>query len=82
MPPEGYRYLELFLPEWRNMILQLFGPNPLLQVVADAHASYRTQFFGVLWQKETDKYSLEMELNMDVWEQLGRCEIGPEARIN
>ena len=82
MPPEGYRYLELFLPEWRNMILQLFGPNPLLQAVADAHASYRTQFFGVLWQKETDKYSLEMELNMDVWEQLGRCEIGPEARIN
>jgi hypothetical protein len=82
VPPEGYRYLVLFLPEWRNTILQCLGPNPLLQTIIDIDAGYRTQFFGVLWQKETDKYSLEMELNMDVWEQLGRCGFGPEARIN
>jgi hypothetical protein len=75
-------YLELFLPEWRNTILQCLGPNPLLQTIIDIDAGYRTQFFGVLWQKEMDKYYLEMELNMGVWEQLGRCEFGPEARIN
>jgi hypothetical protein len=28
MPPEGYHYLELFLPEWQNTILQCLGPNP------------------------------------------------------
>ena len=32
-PPEGYHYLELFLPECRNLILQLLGPFPPLQAV-------------------------------------------------
>ena len=30
MPPEGYFYLELFVPERHNKILRTLGPNPLL----------------------------------------------------
>ena len=72
VPPEGYHYLQLFLPEWRNFIL-LFGPNPRLQAIIDIDAGYRTQFIGVLW-KETDRYCLEKVLYMDVWGQLSGME--------
>ena len=81
-PPEGYHYLELFLPECRNLVLQLLGPFPPLQAVVRINVEYRTEFIGVLWQKETDRYVLEKELNVDVWAQLGRCVIRPEATIN
>lgn len=81
VPPEGYRYIQLFLPEWRNFIL-LLGPNPRLQAIIDIDASYRTQFIGVLWKKETDRYCLEKVLYMDVWGQLSGMEFGEEARIN
>ena len=40
------------------------------------------EFIGVLWQKERDKYILEKERDVDVWVQLGRCEIRPEATID
>ena len=82
VPPEGYRYLQLFKPEHRNSILQFLGPNPHLQAVIDIDASYRTRFIGVLWKKETDRYCLEKELYMDVWGCLDGWVIRAEARIN
>jgi hypothetical protein len=81
VPPEGYCYIQLFLPEWRNFIL-LLGPNPRLQAIIDIDASYRMQFIGVLWKKETDRYCLIKVLYMDVWGQLSGMEFGEEARIN
>jgi hypothetical protein len=81
-PPEGYRYTELFLPEHRNDIMYQIGRFPHLQAIVDIKPEYRMEFIGVLWQKETDKYVLEKERDMDVWEQLGRCEIRAEATID
>ena len=81
-PPEGYRYLELFLPEHRNFILRLLGSFPSLQSVVNINTEYRMGFIGVLWQKERDRYVLEKELDMDVWVQIGKCIIRPEARID
>jgi hypothetical protein len=40
------------------------------------------EFIRVLWHKEKDKYVLEKEKDMDVWVQLGRCEIRAEAMID
>jgi hypothetical protein len=60
-PPEGYRYLELFLPECRNFIL-LLGSFPSLQSVVNINTEYHMGFIGVLWQKERDRYVLEKEL--------------------
>ena len=80
-PPEGYRYSELFHLNHRNDIIRLLGPFPRLQDVVNIDAQYRTMFVGVLWQKQTNKYVLEKERDMDVWAQLGRCIIRPEAMI-
>jgi hypothetical protein len=81
-PPEGYRYTELFLPEHRNDIMCQIGQFPHLQAIVDIKAEYCMEFIGVLWQKERDKYVLEKERDMDVWAQLGKCEIRPEATID
>jgi len=81
-PPEGYRYSELFHSNYRNDIIRLLGPFPRLQDVVNVDAQYRTEFVGVLWQKWTDKYVLEKDRDMDVWGQLGRCVIRPDAMIN
>jgi hypothetical protein len=88
-PPEGYRYTELFLPEHRNDIMCQIGQFPHLQAIVDIKVEYRMEFIGVLWQKERDKYVLEKdkyvlekERDMDVWAQLGKCEIRPEATID
>jgi hypothetical protein len=81
-PPEGYRYTELFLPEHRNDIMYQIGRFPHLQAIVDIKPEYRMEFIGVLWQKETDRYVLEKERDMDVWEQLGRCEIRAESTID
>ena len=81
-PPEGYRYSELFHSNHRNDIIRLLGPFPRLQDVVNIDAQHRTKFVGVLWQKETDRYVLEKERDMDVWEQLGRCEIRAESMID
>jgi hypothetical protein len=81
-PPEGYRYTKLFLPEHRNDIMCQIGRFPHLQAIVDIKAEYCMEFIGVLWQKERDKYVLEKERDMDVWAQLDRCEIRPEATID
>jgi hypothetical protein len=81
-PPEGYRYSELFHSNYRNDIIHLLGPYPHLQDMVNIDVQYRTEFVGVLWQKWTDKYVLEKEMDMDVWAQLGKCVIRPEATID
>jgi hypothetical protein len=81
-PPEGYRYSELFHSNYRNDIIRLLGPYPHLQDVVNIDVQYRTEFVGVLWQKWTDKYVLEKEMDIDVWAQLGKCVIRPEATID
>ena len=67
---------------YQNDIMHLLGPFPRLQDVVNVDAQYRTEFVGVLWQKWTDKYVLEKDRDMDVWAQLGRCVIRPDAMIN
>ena len=42
-PPEGYSYLELFVSDRRNEILQNLGPNPLLQTVVNINLNYRSE---------------------------------------
>ena len=81
-PPEGYRYSELFHRDHRNDIMHQLGPFPRLQAVVDINEEYRMEFIGVLWQKWTDKYVLEKELDMDVWAQLGKCKIAAGATID
>jgi hypothetical protein len=81
-PSKGYHYLELFLPEHQNFILQLLSTFPSLQAVVNINTEYRIGFIGVLWQKERGRYVLEKELDMDVWAQIGKCMIRPEARID
>jgi len=81
-PPEGYRYSELFRRDHRNNIMHQLGPFPRLQAVVDINEEYRMEFIGVLWQKWTDKYVLEKELEMDVWAQLGKCKIAAGATID
>jgi len=81
-PPMGYRYSELFLPEYRNEIIYQLGSFPRLQVVVDINMEYRTEFIGLLWQMERNKFLLEKVLFTDVWAQLGGWEIRPEATID
>ena len=40
MPPEGYSYLELFIPERWNVVLRVLGPNPLLHTVIRVDLNY------------------------------------------
>ena len=80
--PEGYHYSELFHSNYRNDVIRLLGPYPHLQDVVNIDVQYSTGFVGVLWQKWTDKYILEKEMDMDVWAQLGKCVIRPEATID
>jgi hypothetical protein len=69
-PPEGYSYLELFVPERRNEILRTLGPNPLLQNVIHTNPNYQMEFQGVLLETETNRFCLGRCLNFDVWGQV------------
>jgi hypothetical protein len=50
-PPEGYSYLQLFVPTARNEILKIVGPHPFLQTIINIDSTYRSNIKGYLWEK-------------------------------
>jgi hypothetical protein len=84
VPPKGYSYVELFVPDKRNNILQDLGPTPLLQSIIDIDSSHRSTVKGSIWQKQPDIICVVKGLmKKDVWEEVLEwgARVGAGARI-
>jgi hypothetical protein len=69
-PPDGYGYIELFIPTKRNEILEVLGPNPLLQTIINVNPAYRFSAKGALLEKEAGHLWFETGHLIDGWMQV------------
>src|ERR1700730_14266876 len=68
-PPEGYEYINLFIPLRRNDVLTVLKQYPTLQQILNINPALRLDIKGTLWETEDNRFKMVLHLfEGNIWE--------------